>query len=74
MAGRGEGVEGRGGDLVTREVGGMQGRWGGCREEITGRVNVDLGQGAGPGSSLCFSALSGWGLVVFGDLECCFQF
>ena len=28
MAGRGEGVEGRGSDLVTREVGGMQDRWG----------------------------------------------
>ena len=39
-----------------------------------GRVSVELGQGAEPGSSLCFSALSGWGLVAFGDLECCFQF
>lgn len=73
---RDAGVEGRGSDLVRREVEVMQGRLGGrCREEeTTGRVSVGLSQGAEPGSSLCFSALSGWRLVVFGDLECCFQF
>ena len=55
--------------------GGHVGQVGGCREEETpGRASVGLGQGAEPRSSLCFSALSGWRLVVFGDLECCFQF